>query len=254
MSGTGNSGATPTPQSTQSPQWPTQQTQSSAWSGQPATGGQPSAGYGSNPYLTQSISDALGDTVNAYNKVVAPGFTSANVGSGSFGNSGIREAQADSLQSLQTTLARQANDMRSGQYQFDRNMGQRGYEFDRSLGQRGYEFDQSMDRSIYNDTFAQNQQGFANAMALLGMQNQFGQQALGYGNTIQDTPLNYYNQFTNTANSIGQGFSSASTSGSGGSPLMGALGGAQLGGLFGGGGWGGTPLGGFFYGNGTSGD
>ena len=49
------------------------------------------------------------------------------------------------------------------------------------------------------------------------------------GGNIQNTPLNYWSQFSNAANSIGQGYGTTTASGGGGNPLMGAIGGAQLG-------------------------
>ena len=204
-------------------------------------------GFGStsNPYLDKSVNDALGDTTRAYNMTTAPAYTSAMVRSGSFGNSGVQQMQGESERQLQTSLGRQANDMRSNNYQFD----------------------QQFDRGVYNDQFNQNQQNIGTGMNLLNFQNQNQQQNLGFGAQIQNTPMNYYQGFANTANGIGQGFGTTSGSSTArGSPLMGALGGAQLGGAFqrqyGGGGnsqyqgFGdqSTPLGGFFYGNGTSGD
>jgi hypothetical protein len=67
-------------------------------------------------------------------------------------------------------------------------------------------------------------------------------QNLGLGTQIQNTPLNYYQGFANTANGIGQGYGTTTgTTSAQGSPLMGALGGWQLGGQIGKnfGGWGG---------------
>ena len=47
---------------------------------------------------------------------------------------------------------------------------------------------------------------------------------------MQNTPQNYWNNFSNGANSIGQGYgTSTGTQNMPGSPVMGALGGAQLG-------------------------
>jgi hypothetical protein len=198
-------------------------------------------GFGaSNPYLDKSISDSLGDTTRAYNMTTAPAYTSAMVRSGSFGNSGVDQMQAESQRQLQTSLGRQANDMRSNNYQFD----------------------QSMDRNVYNDQFNQNQQNFQNGMNVIGMQNQSNQQDLGFGTQMQNTPMNYYQGFSQSAGSLGNGYGTTTgTSSANGSPVMGALGGAQLGNAFMGrygsqpsSSWGGTSLSGFFGGNGGSGD
>ncbi len=213
-------------------------------------------GFGAtNPYLDKSIADSLGDTTRAYNMVQAPAFTSAGVRSGSFGNSGVLQMQQEAERQLQTSLGRQANDMRTNNYQFDQNF----------------------DRQVYNDQFGQNQQNIQTGMGLIGMQNQFNQQDLGFGKQIQDTPLNYYQGFANQANSIGQGYGTqtgnTSQTGGGSNPWVQALGGAQIGSSLmsgwggtgtnsmgnsvysgGSGGWVGTPQQNTFYGTGGSGD
>lgn len=174
-------------------------------------GSSASGGPASNPYLDKSVGDALGDSTKAYNMTTAPAYTSAMVRSGSFGNSGLAQAQDESLRQFQTAQGRQANDMRSNNYQFDQNM----------------------DRGVYNDTFAQNQQNYQNGMHLLGTQNQYNTQNLGFGTQVQNAPMNYYQGFANSANSIGNGYGTQSgTSSAQGNPLLGALGGAQLGGAF----------------------
>ncbi|MES2950288.1 MAG: hypothetical protein V4858_17230 [Pseudomonadota bacterium] len=211
-------------------------------------------GFASNPYLDKTIADSLGDTTRAYNMTQAPAYTSAMVRSGSFGNSGALQMQQEAERQLQTSLGRQANDMRTNNYQFDQNF----------------------DRQVYNDQFGQNQQNIQTGMGLIGMQNQFNQQDLGFGKQIQNTPLDYYQGFANTSNSFGQGYGTStgntSQTGGGSNPWVQALGGAQLGSsLMGGwgsgtnsagntpyngtsGGWVGTPQQSYFYGNGSSGD
>jgi hypothetical protein len=167
-------------------------------------------GAASNPYLDKSIADSLGDTTRAYNMTTAPAYTSAMVRSGSFGNSGVDQMQGEAQRQLQTSLGRQANDMRSNNYQFDQNF----------------------DRGVYNDQFGQNQQTIATGMNLMNFQNQNNQQNLGFGTQIQNTPLNYYQGFANTANGLGQGYGTSTGTGStsgGTSPLTSAIGGAQLG-------------------------
>lgn len=196
-------------------------------------------GFGSNPYLQKSIDDSLADTTRAYNMTAQPAFNNAMVRSGSFGNSGVQQMNEYGQQQLQNSLGRQANDMRSQNYQFD----------------------QQFDRGVYNDTFGQQQQQFQNGLNLLGMQSGANTQNLGLGTQIQNTPLNYYQGFNQQANSIGQGYGTSSGSSSAsGSPLMGALGGYQLGNSIakniGGTGWGGGGSNPQFpeYGMGTGGN
>ena len=173
-----------------------------------------------NPYLDKSVNDSLAATTRAYNNTTAPAYTSAMVRSGSFGNSGLAQAQSDATRQYQDTLGKQSNDMYSGQYQF----GQQ-------LGQNQNQFNLNFDRGTYNDAFNHNQTNYQNGMNLLGMQNQSNQQNLGFGSQIQNAPMNYYQGFSNNANAIGNGFgTTAGTSSAPGSGFMGALGGAQIGG------------------------
>ncbi len=169
-------------------------------------------GFGaSNPYLDQSITDALGDTTRAYNMTTAPAYTSAMVRSGSFGNSGVQQMQDESARQLQTSLGRQANDMRSNNYQFDQNF----------------------DRGVYNDTFNQNQINYQNGIGAIDALNNSNTQNLGFGTQQQNAPMGYYQGFAGTASQLGgMGGSSTGTTSANGSPLMGALGGAQLGSQF----------------------
>jgi len=180
------------------------------------TAGNPFLGQG-NPYLQQQIDSSLGDTVRNYNLMVKPAIESSMVRSGSFGNSGLAQAQAESQRQLQTSLGRQANDFRAGDYQNQQNM---------------YQWDQGFNRSLFNDAYGQNQQNLQNATGLLGQLQGYGAGDITNANNIQNTPLNYWQQFSNGANSIGQGYGNSTVSGGGSSPLVGALGGAQLGSQF----------------------
>lgn len=214
------------------------------------------SGAASNPYLDKSVNDAQAATTRAYNNTTAPAYTSAMVRSGSFGNSGLEQAQGDATRQYQDTLGKQANDMYSGNYQFGQNQAQQQNQFGRSLDQNQNQFgrnldqnnsqfgrslDQGMnqfnlnfDRGTYNDSFNQGQQQYQNGINLIGMQNQSNQQNLGFGTQVQNAPMNYYQGFANTANGIGNGFSTLSqTSSAPGSRLMGALGGAQIGSQYG---------------------
>jgi hypothetical protein len=165
-------------------------------------------GFSANPYLQGSIDAALGDTVRNYNLTTQPAFNNAMVNSGSFGNSGVQQMNQEAQRQLQTSLGRQANDMRYGDYWNDLNFN----------------------KNVYDTTFNQNQQQFQNGLNLLNLGNTASQQNLGFGTTIQNAPMNYYQGFADIANGIGQGYgTSTSTTRANGSPLMGALGGAQLG-------------------------
>lgn len=89
----------------------------------------------------------------------------------------------------------------------------------------------TLDANINNQNFNNQLQGAnfgLNVYNALQGNNNLG---LTAGTNIQNTPLNYYSQLANVANSIGSGYGTTTgTSQAAGNPVLGALGGAQLGG------------------------
>jgi hypothetical protein len=169
-------------------------------------------GFGANPYLQSTIDAALGDTVRAFNMGVSPSIRSSMVRSGSFGNSGLEQMSGEAERQLQQNLGRQANEMRFNDFWTNQNFG----------------------RTLFQDAQTNNLNNASFGMGLLGTLNQFNQQDLNNANQVQNTPMNYWQQFSNQANAIGQGFGTQqSNMNMQGSPLMGALGGWQLGSQFG---------------------
>ena len=71
---------------------------------------------GSNPYLQQNIDAALGDVTRSYKNTVMPQQTNAVVGSGSFGNSGVQQVQAEQERQLAEQLGNVASSMRMQDY------------------------------------------------------------------------------------------------------------------------------------------
>lgn len=86
-----------------------------------------------------------------------------------------------------------------------------------------------LDANIAQNNFNNQMAGANLGLNIYDRQQQANNLGLTAGGAIQNTPLNYWSQFSNAANSIGQGYGTQTASGGGGSPLMGALGGAQLG-------------------------
>lgn len=88
----------------------------------------------------------------------------------------------------------------------------------------------NLDANIAQNNFG-NQLGMANFG--LGLYNTLNNQTLAginAGTNIQNTPLDYQKYFTNSANGVGSGYSTGTTSQTNqGNPLLGALGGAQIG-------------------------
>lgn len=169
----------------------------------------------SNPYLQDTIDKAQGDVVRNYNLTAQPAFNAGMVKSGSFGNAGVQEMNTNAQKNLQGSLGDISTQMRGADYKNQQDM---------------YRWDQDFGRTLYNDSFSQNQQNLQTGIGLLNTMNQYNQQDLTNGTNIQNTPLNYYNQFQGIANGIGNAFASGTqTQGTSTSPIVSALGGAQLG-------------------------
>lgn len=182
------------------------------------TGGNPFLGT-SNPYLQQNIDSTMGDMAKGYNMTTKPNTESAMVGSGSFGNSGLQQQQNYQQSQLNDSMGKTAAGMRLNDYNQQQNM---------------YQWDQGYNRNLFNDANQQNHQNLVDTMGLLGQANQFNQQDIANTTNVQNTPMNYAQQFSNMANSVANGFSGTSqTTNMPGSPLTGALGGWQLGSAYG---------------------
>lgn len=180
----------------------------------------------SNPYLQQNIDKAQGDVVRNYNLTTQPAYNSAMVRSGSFGNEGVQQMNENAQKNLQGSLGDISNNMRMQDYQNQQNL----YMNDRAQNIGNYQWDQNFNRSLYNDAYSQNMNNLTTGVGLLGTLSGYNANDLTNANNIQNTPLNYWSQFSNAANSMGQGYGTSNSSmGSSSSPLTSALGGAQLG-------------------------
>lgn len=73
-------------------------------------------GYGDNPFLDQSIQDALDDSQRAFNRDVIPGLNSEYAGSGRFGGGMYAQALARSGEEQIRGLAKESNTRRAGDY------------------------------------------------------------------------------------------------------------------------------------------
>jgi hypothetical protein len=84
-----------------------------------------------NPYLQNTIDSTLGDITRNYNLTTKPAMTTANVRSGSFGNSGLQEMQVEQERGLAQELGRASSNLRFGDYQQQAQMY--GQERDRQM-------------------------------------------------------------------------------------------------------------------------
>ncbi len=178
-----------------------------------------------NPNLQAIIDMSSRDLVNNYNETTQPAFNAAMVRSGSFGNSGIDAANARAASGLQTSLGDLSSKLRFNDYTQQQDMYRWQQQQDAANGQWNLGFG----RTLYNDAFGQNQQNLQTGIGLLGTLAGYNQNDLQTSTDVRNTPLNYQQQFGNLANALGRGGQTQTTTQQGSSsPLVGAMGGAQL--------------------------
>jgi hypothetical protein len=196
------------------------------------TGGSASSSGGSmsfnatmNPYLQQMGDMMAGTMTNNWQRKVQPQIASQSIAAGGYGGSRQGVAEANS-----------ANDLNMGIGSALANLYGQGYGqgLNYDLGQQnlglGYA---NLDRNINNDNLNWRMQGANFGLNLYDRMQQANQLGLQTGTQLQNTPLNYWNQFSQGANSLGQGYgTSTGSQNMPGNPLMGAIGGAQLGSQF----------------------
>lgn len=198
------------------------------------TGGSASSSGGSmsfnptmNPYLQQMGDMLTGTMTNNWQRKVQPQIASQSIAAGGYGGSRQGVAEANS-----------ANDLNMGIGSALANLYGQGYGqgLNYDLGQQNIGLGQqniglgyaNLDRNINNDNLNWQMQGANFGLNIYDRLQQANQLGLQTGSQIQNTPWNYWQGFSNQANSIGQGYGTQTNS-TGGNPFMGALGGAQLG-------------------------
>lgn len=198
------------------------------------------AGYtqGQNPYLYQMGDALVQQNTQNFNRNVMPRIGSAAMATNGYGGSRQGVVEANAISDLNTANANGLASLYGGgyntnlQYDLGRRNNDLGYfgaanSYNLGMGNLGLGY-AGLDRQIANDNMSWGQQGYNNNMGLWGQLMNNNQTGLGAGQGIQNTPMNYWQQFGNQYNSIGQGYGTQTSSG-GGNPIMGALGGAQLG-------------------------
>lgn len=232
-----------------------------------------------NPYLQKQMDAVTKTMTDNFNTRVQPQIASNAMAAGGYGGSrqGVLEANAmnDLQANIGNALAGLGGNAFGQQLQYDLgrrsdNLGQGnlglGYynaanNYNLGLGNQNLGY-ANLDRQINNDNNSWALQGAQLGNNTWNQLNNNNLTGLNAGNTIQNTPLDYWNKFSNGANGMGNGFgTSTGTTNVQGNPMLGALGGAQLAGQIGnlwggggGGGWGSMPNSGVYFGNGGMGD
>lgn len=173
-----------------------------------------------NPYA-QQMSDGLAQTMaEQYQRQVQPQIASGAIAAGGFGGSRQAVLEANAANDLQQNTGQALTNLWGNMY------GQ-GLNYDMGMQNLGLGY-ANLDRNINNDNLNWQMQGANFGLNMYDRMQQANQLGLQTGSQIQNTPWNYWQNFSNQANSIGQGYGTQ-TSSTGGNPFMGALGGAQLG-------------------------
>lgn len=186
--------------------------------------GQSGASMSFNPAMNpfaQQMSDGMAQTMaEQFQRQVQPQIASGAIAAGGFGGSRQAVLEANAANDLQQNTGQALTNLWGNMY------GQ-GLNYDMGMQNLGLGY-ANLDRSINNDNLNWQMQGANFGLGLYDRMQQANQLGLQTGSQIQNTPMNYWQNFANQANSIGQGYGTSTQSG-GGNPLMGAIGGAQLG-------------------------
>lgn len=195
---------------------------SSGSSGGGSGGGSMSSNFAQNPYLQEMGDRIAGTMTNNWQRQVQPQIASGAMATGGYGGSRQGVVEANSANDLNNGIGAALASLYGNGYNT-------GLQYDLGLknNQLGYA---NLDRNISNDNNNWQLQGANFGLGIYDRLQQGNQLGLNAGTNMQNTPQNYWNNFSNGANSIGQGYgTSTGTQNMPGSPVMGALGGAQLG-------------------------
>lgn len=198
----------------------------------PAPGGGTPAS-GGNPYLSSMGDVMAGQMTNNFRTNIAPQIASGAMAAGGFGGSRQGVMEANAMNDLNGQIGGALTNLYGQQYNMDRNydLGMTNARNSYDLGLRGNDLGfAGLDANINQNNFNNNMAGanFGLGVWNQGMQN--NQTGINAGTNIQNTPQNYWNSFADRFNSIGQGYGSTTgTATQPGNPVMGALGGAQIG-------------------------
>lgn len=177
-------------------------------------GGMSPWGFTSNPGTAMMAGTLTQNAMDTLQRGVLPGIRQGAMSSGGVGSSrqGIAEglATGETMKGLSGALA----GLYSGQYNQDRNYGLQSDSLDWNI----YQGNNAMQRQAQQD-----QLGLADRM--LGWNQQYG---IGNANNVQNTPLNYWQQFGNMATQFG-GMGGTQSQNLQGNPWLGGLGGAMSG-------------------------
>lgn len=222
-------------------QLPQQVTSNLGFGGAPAVStGQPAGqsgwggyGYQKNPYLDSMASNITNQVTDNWNRNLAPSIRGGAMQAGGFGGSRQGVVEANALKDVNSGLTNALTNLYGQDYQTSMGRNLQRYQGDQSydLGLRNNDLGFSnLDFNI-NQGNVNNQLAGANlGMNTWGTQQQGNQAGITAGTNIQNTPYNNWSNFNTAANAVGNGLAGETTNKDAqGNPILGALGGWQLG-------------------------
>lgn len=184
-------------------------------------GGSMTSTYQQNPYANQMAGNLTQQMGEQFQRQIAPQISSGAQLAGGYGGSRQGVMEANAANDLQQNTGQAVGTLLGNLYGQDLS-------YNLGMGNLGLGY-ANLDRNIYNDNQQWGLQGARLGMDLQDRQLQQNQLGLSNGSQINNNAWNNLNQFGGLYNQIGQGFGSTTQSGQSGNPLMGAIGGMQLG-------------------------
>ena len=189
--------------------------------------------YTQNPYLDKMASGITSQMNDNWQRNQLPSIRSGAMAAGGFGGSRQGVVEANGLNDMNRSLGQNLTNLYGSDYNnaMGRNLQQQQINNSYDLGLRSSDLGFSnLDANINQNNF-NNQLSSANfGMGVYNTLNGQTQEGIQAGTNIQNTPLDYQKYFTNSANGVGSGYGTSSTSQTNqGNPWLGALGGAQIG-------------------------
>lgn len=145
---------------------------------------------GANPYLQQQIDAAQGDVTRNWNNVQKPQWDTAMQRSGSFGNSGVMQANQMAQSDMQRNLGQIASGMRMQDYTQQQQLGESAANRALQAGQ----FNATMGENFAGRQDSMYNQGQGRALSALGMAPQYAQQDYNDINQLQQAGAAYQGQ------------------------------------------------------------
>jgi len=190
-------------------------------------------GYQKNPYLDSMASNITSQVNDNWSRNLAPSIRSGAIQNGSYGGSRQGVVEANALKDINSGLTNALTNLYGQDYQTSMGRNLQRYQGDQSydLGLRNNDLGFSTLDFNINQGNVNNQLAGANlGMNTWGTQQQGNQAGITAGTNIQNTPYNNWSNFNTAANNVGQGLASNTTNQDAqGNPILGALGGWQLG-------------------------